>query len=114
MDSAELSIDALILSLIAADRQATDDELAQIIAYAASAPFSTRPVRVTRRLRERLAEKGIALEADRLPSVQVHLLKRVYVEGQWPANATTTSYLSDLPSGGEPSRCSAVDLSLLR
>ncbi len=96
MDLAELSVDALALSLITADRQATDDELAQIVAHVAAAPFSTRLVRVTRWLREQLVEKGIALETDRLPSVNVHLLKRVYIDGQWPTDATVGSYLSDL------------------
>jgi hypothetical protein len=85
----------LILSLIAAGRQATDDELQCIVAHIACAPFSTRMVCTTRWLREQLAQQDIIVESQ-VPSVQVHLLKRVYIERQWPVGTTTENYLNDL------------------
>jgi len=91
-----VSVDALILSLIAAERQASEDELRRIRAHVAMAPFASRLVRVTRWLRERLAQRDIALTESRLPSVEVHLLKRIYVERQWPVGTTTSDYLADL------------------
>lgn len=92
----EQMIDALILSLVAADRQATDAELDRIVAHVARAPFSTRPVRTTRWLRERLAQAGITIEQTRLPSVEVHLLKRIHLERQWPVGTTADNYLAGL------------------
>jgi hypothetical protein len=89
------SVDALILSLIAAGRQATDDELQRIVVHIACAPFTTRLVRTTRWLREQLAQQDIIVESQ-VPSVQVHLLKRVYIERQWPIGTTTADYLDDL------------------
>ena len=92
----DTSVDALILTLITTNRQATESELQRIIAHLARAPFASRPVCVTRWLREQLAAQGIIVTQARLPSVEVHLLKRIYIERQWPPDTTTDKYLVDL------------------
>lgn len=88
--------DAIILDLIATGRQATADELEAIIAHVAQAPFATYLAGVPRQLRNDLTQMGITITATRLPSVEQHLLKRVYVERQWPTGTTVAQYVLDL------------------
>ncbi|MFB0545626.1 MAG: hypothetical protein ACETWB_01830 [Anaerolineae bacterium] len=88
--------DTLILALIASNRQASDEELRRIVAHLARAPFASRPVRVTRWLREQSAQRDKILTETKLPSVEIHLLKRVYIDQQWPLGTTALTYLADL------------------
>ena len=88
-------VDALILDLITTERQATPEEVADIVAHVAQAPFATYLARVPKRLRRLLAKRGIALPA-RLPSLEVHLLKRIHDEQQWPIGTTADQYVTDL------------------
>jgi hypothetical protein len=91
----DTAVDALILALIATDRQADESEMQRIVTHLARAPFASRPVRVTRWMREQLTAQGISVN-DRLPAIETHLLKRVYLDRQWPIGATVEEYLADL------------------
>lgn len=90
-----MDIDALIVELIESDRRATEDELSQIVAHVAQAPFASRPVRLPRWLREALAQGDIAVPA-RMPACEAHLLKRIYYDQQWPQGTTTERFIADL------------------
>ena len=86
----------LILSLIETGRTAADDELRQIVAHVVQAPFSTRLLTVNRQFRQDLADSGVQITATQLSSIEIHLLKRIYIEQQWPLATTITQYLADL------------------
>ena len=86
----------LILTLINTNRQATDEELQQIITRAAQAPFSARPLKINRWLRQELAERGFRVPSERLPSVEIHLLKRIHLDRQWPPGTTVAQFIADL------------------
>lgn len=90
-----MDIDALIIELIESGRQATGEELSQIVAHVAQAPFASRLVRPPRWLREALARLGIEVPA-RVPASEAHLLKRVYYDQQWPVGTTTDQFMADL------------------
>lgn len=87
--------DEFILDLIATGRQATADELDAIIAHVARVPFATYLSPVPGKLQALLATHGIQVPT-RLPSVERHLLKRIYEEQQWPAGTTVDVYVDDL------------------
>ncbi|MBL7184431.1 MAG: hypothetical protein ISS50_08280 [Anaerolineae bacterium] len=90
-----MDIDALIVELIESGRRATEEELSQIVAHVAQAPFASRPVRPPGWLREALARLGITMPA-RVPAGEAHLLKRVYYDQQWPVGTTTDRFVADL------------------
>lgn len=82
--------DNIIQNLIDIGRLATADEIDMLIAHVAQAPFATYLARVPKDLRELLQEQGI-LTAVKLPSVEWHLLKRIYDEfcsGRWMQRLT--------------------------
>jgi hypothetical protein len=89
------TVDDLILDLIATGRQATREELAVIIAHVTQAPFASYLARVPGKLRQLLAKRGMTLPA-RLPSLEIHLLKRIYDERQWLIGTTADQYVVDL------------------
>jgi hypothetical protein len=91
-----VDIDALIVELIESGRQATEDELSQIVAHVAQAPFASRPVRVSPRLWDELIVVLDKPVARRLPSIEFHLLKRIHLEQQWPVGTTARQYVTDL------------------
>jgi hypothetical protein len=87
-------IDALILTLINTNRQATDEELQQLITHVAQAPFSSRPLKINRWLRKELKARGVQVPSQKLPSVEIHLLKRIMCPtrkrlSSWPIAPTT-------------------------
>jgi hypothetical protein len=90
-----MDIDALIVELIESGQRATDEELSQIVAHVAQAPFASRLVRPPRWWREALARLGITMPA-RVPASEAHLLKRVYYDQQWPVGTTTDQFVADL------------------
>ncbi len=90
-----VDIDALIVELIESGRLATQDELSQIVAHVAQAPFASRPVRPPSWLREALTRLGITMPA-RMPASEAHLLKRIYYDQQWPVGTTTDQFVADL------------------
>jgi hypothetical protein len=90
-----LAVNDLMLDLMATGRQATSEELTAIIVHVAQAPFATYLSRVPTRLRQLLAQRGVAVPA-KLPSLQIHLLKRIHDEQQWPMGTTTEQYVADL------------------
>jgi hypothetical protein len=90
-----VDINTLIVELIESGRQATDDELSQIVAYVAQAPFASRLVRPPRWWREALARCGTAVPA-RVPASEFHLFRRVYLDEQWPPGTTLETYVRDL------------------
>lgn len=89
------AVNDLILDLIATARQATPEEVADIVAHVAQAPFATYLARVPNKLRRLLAKRGMTLPA-KLPSLEIHLLKRVHDERQWPIGTTADQYVADL------------------
>ncbi len=89
------TVDALILNLIATGRQATSQELAAIIAHVAQSPFATYLARVPTKLRRSLSQQAIAVPS-KLPSLEIHLLKRIHHEQQWPIGTTAEQYIVDL------------------
>jgi len=91
-----MDIDALIIELIESGRQATDEELSQIMAHVAQAPFASQLVRVSPRLRDELVVVLGKPVARQLPSIEFHLLKRIYLEQQWPVGTTARQYVTDL------------------
>jgi len=91
-----MDIDALIIELIESGRQATDEELSQIVAHVAQAPFASRLVRISPRLRDAFAAALGKTVPRRLPSIESHLLKRIHLEQQWPVGTTARQYVTDL------------------
>lgn len=90
------SSDELILTLIRTARQATDEEVQQLIAHVAQAPFSARLLKINRWVRQELKARGVQVASDKLPSVEIHLLKRIYLDRQWPPGTTVDRFVSDL------------------
>jgi hypothetical protein len=89
-------VDRLIAELVEKRRQASDQELAQILEHVAQADFSSRSLPVDERLWG-ISYRGQILDREsRLPSVEGHLLKRIYVEEQWPEGTTIEEYVADL------------------
>jgi len=69
--------------------------LARIIAHVAVADFSRRLVRVDKRLAGLVYQGTTITVQTRLPSVEAHLLKRIYIEQQWLPSTTVDQYLAD-------------------
>lgn len=86
----------LILILISTNRQATDEELQQLITHVAQAPFSSRPLKINRWLRQELEARGLQVPSEKLPSVEIHLLKRIHLDRQWPPGTTVDQFIDDL------------------
>lgn len=57
-----MDVDALIIELVESGRRATGEELSQIVAHVAQAPFASRLVRPPRWWREALGRRGIAAD----------------------------------------------------
>lgn len=89
-------VNQLIRALIDAGRQATDEEQQWIIAHVAQAAVSFRRVKINQWLRQELIARGVQILSDKLPSVQLHLLKRIHVDGQWPPETTVAQFTADL------------------
>ena len=89
-------IDALILTLIDRQRQATENELAAIIEHVAQAPFASYRSHVPTPVRKGLEKLGMSLAPGKVPTVEWHLLKRVYLDQQWPVGTTEDDFLRDL------------------
>ena len=90
------TVNQLVRSLIDSRRQATDEEQQRIIAHVAQAPLSSRPMKITQWLRQELEAQGVHVASEKLPSVELHLLKRIYVDGQWPPGTTVAQFTADL------------------
>jgi hypothetical protein len=90
-----MDVNALIIELIESGRQATDDELAQIAAHVAQAPFASRLIRPPRWWRDALAQCGIAVPVH-VSAGEFHLFRRVYLDKQWPPSTTLEAYVQDL------------------
>lgn len=88
-------IDTIIIDLVSTGRQASDGELRSLIAHVAQTPFATYLSKVPGRVRRPLTQLGQRIP-PRMPSVEWHLLERVYVDQQWPVGTTVLQYLTDL------------------
>ena len=88
------AVDRLIRELVRNWRPVSDDEIEQVVARIADAPFSPEVVPVPVRHR-RLAYAGHLLGA-REPSLLLHLVRRVLVDEQWAPGTTADEYLADL------------------
>jgi hypothetical protein len=89
-------IDQLIKKLIANHKLANGLELQKIITHVAQAPFSSRLVKINRWLRRELSSRGVEVPRGKQPSIEVHLLKRIYFDGQWLPHTTVTQFTNDL------------------
>jgi len=89
------NIDAIIIELIESGRQATDDELSQIVNHVAQAPFASHWVRLPTWLRGALVRFGITVPT-RLPADEAHLIKRIYYDRQWPVGTSIDEFVADL------------------
>ena len=90
------SVDELILTLIRTARQATDEEVQQLVSHVAQAPFSSRLLKINRWLHKELKARGVQFASDKLPSVEIHLLKRIHLDRQWPPGTTVNQFVADL------------------
>ncbi len=86
--------DRLIRELIATGREATDEEIEQIISRMAGASFDQGERKVPIRFRG-AAYQGRTLGPS-APSLTYHLTKRVVIEEQWAAGTTAAQYVADL------------------
>ncbi len=99
------TIAQLILTLCQSGRLATNDELQQMVAHVAQAPFSTRLLKVQQTFYQQLAAVGVDIKTPQLPSVEIHLLKRIYLEQQWPVSTTVAQYVDDLHQAVQAPTC---------
>lgn len=83
-----MDIDQLIITLVEAGRQASEEELDHIIEHVARAPFASHPVKIRWGLREELCKHQLQVTQARMPSLELHLLKRIYVDRQWLPQTT--------------------------
>lgn len=90
-----LTANELILDLCMTRRPATAEEITTVVTHVAQAPFATYLVRVPVQLQEALAMYGIQLSGKQ-PSLEQHLLKRIYDEKQWPVGTSPERYVADL------------------
>jgi len=93
---AQHPIDKLIFELVETERKANHSEIKQIITHIAQAPFSRHPTKIDRRLVGRRYLGRVLKPTAKLPSIEAHLLKRIYVEQQWSEGTTLEKYISDL------------------
>lgn len=86
--------DRLIRELVRIGRQASADEIVQVVERMATAPFESRAIRA------RGPEHGLSYGGRRLgshdDSLFVHLVRRVLVDRQWFPGTTAEQYLADL------------------
>jgi hypothetical protein len=84
----------LIRELVRTRRPASYDEVEQMLARMATAPFLSRPLAVPP------ADRGAEYQGKplgrRADSGTYHLVKRVVIEEQWADGTTLDSYLNDL------------------
>ena len=92
----KIDTDSLIRRLIFEQRQATEQEMAQIIAHVAQQPVSSFPRKINLWLRQEFDALGIQAPSGKLSSVQIHLFKRIYYDGQWSPNTTIAQFEADM------------------
>lgn len=86
--------DRLIRNLISTGREATPEEIGQVIERMASAPFDRRDLPVPPPLRGlRYQDRELGARADALFR---HLVQRVVDEGQWAVGTNAAQYVGDL------------------
>lgn len=89
-------IDTLLLTLIDTQRQASASELAIILDHVAHASFAEYRAHVPTPVRMGLQKLGITLAPGKIRAVEWHLLKRVYLDQQWPIGTTEAEFIKDL------------------
>jgi hypothetical protein len=89
------TVDDLILNLIENERLASGAELATILAHVAQAPFATYLAQVPNNMRHLLLGRGQRLPL-KFSSLDIHLLKRIQEDQQWPIGTTPLQYVQDL------------------
>ncbi len=90
------AIDGLILNLIKTGRRASVGEVTLLVAHVAQAPFASYPSQVPPLVRVGLQQAGITLPSGKVRSVEWHLLKRIYLDQQWPIGTTEAEFIADL------------------
>ncbi len=88
-------INSLILELVSTKRLATVTEIEAISSHVAQAPFASYLSHVPQRIRQALDKKSLTVPA-KLPSVEWHVLERVYLDEQWSLGTTPVQYVADL------------------
>jgi len=82
-----------IRDIVETGRLASADEVRQIIAAMAVAPFSTRRIRVSASVREVDQTERLGARAD---SLAVHLFKRIWLDRQWTESTSVDDFLGDV------------------
>lgn len=95
LDLSSHPVDRLIREIIVADRQASPEEIGDIVERIASAPFDPRPDVVVATKDRGLSYLGHVL-GPRAPALTYHLAKRVIDDRQWAFGTTAADYLADL------------------
>jgi len=90
------AVDDLILQLIETGRQASAEEVAAMVGHVAQAPFASYLAHVPSPVRIGLAQVGIILPTGKVRAVEWHLLKRIYLDQQWPIGTTEAEFVADL------------------
>ena len=91
-----VTVDDLILGLIAFGRKATSTELDAIVQQVARAPFATYLSHVPSSVRIGLSRFGVTLPTSKVRTVEWHLRKRIYLDKQWPVDTTEAQFIADL------------------
>lgn len=91
-----MNVPELVQALVNTNRQATDSELQQLINHVVRVPFSSRRLKINRWLRRELENRGVQIPSEKSPSVEIHLLKRIYLDQQWPPETTVDDFVTDL------------------
>ena len=86
----------LIIDLFDKPRPLVGAEIQQLIAHVVSTPFSSRTLKINQWLHTELQRRDVNIQSLTMPSIELHLLKRIYFDQQWPSGTTATQYLHDL------------------
>ena len=98
-------IPSLVRDLIDQSRHATNIELQQLIQHVAQASFSSRPLKINHWLRTELENRGVHISSSKYPSVEIHLMKRIYLDEQWPPKTTVKQFVADLHTAVQHPKC---------
>jgi hypothetical protein len=87
-------IDVLIRRIVAATHRATESDVEQIFERVATSPFNSRFVAVPAAVQAKVY--GHRRLGPREPEIVIHVLTRIFLDGQWRVGTSTDEYLADL------------------
>lgn len=109
-------VNQLLTELVQQRRQATDEQLTQIITHVATAPFVEAVLAVDELLWGGFWQFDVIAPGYQLPAVELALLRAIRLDQTWPEGTTVEQFLAELrtamrdpqagvwtlPVGGEP------------